>query len=280
MPASDNVAQALDFTLQNNVQSGAQLLNGTAAQVGGLSSMTLEVSGASFAATVVVEGTIGGSQWDGLPVINLTTGQVVLPSAGITATGKYLVPLANVGQVRARIQAIPSGSCTVVAKASAADPPYVLVASPATATPAPANVSQIAGAALALGQQAAAASLPVVIASNQPLVPVSIQAGFLAASSSTPMPCQDVNLEAIGGTTADAAAASVAGDVAGSLIAQLKALVRMGTQLDVLLRGWKRSELAALRALARALSAQAGAYIPVGGDDDTDGEDVGGGGSM
>lgn len=272
MASSDNVmGPAQDITLQNNVLAGAIALNGVAWLIGGAQSVTIEVTGTNFAATVIPEGWVN-SRWDQLLSINLQTGQVIPLGQSITAVGKYLVPTPNIGQFRARIGAIPSGSCNVDAKASASDPPYVLMVSPgSTATPQPGNLQQIGGVALALGAAPVASCVPVTLASNQPGIAVNIVGGLAVASAASPMPVTDAAIEVFAGTVNDPAAVRTDSDTAGSLIAQMRGVVKQLALFNEIFRGWAAAQRRTEQAIARLLSTQVGAFLPLGGDDDTDG---------
>lgn len=165
----NNIAPfALDATLQSAVSVNG---NGTVMNVGGLTGVTLQVTGA-FVATINPEGTLDDATWPtpGLFFINLTTGIV---AQTITAPGLYFIPTPGIDQFRTRVSGYVSGAVTVTAKGTNGPSPFLLVLSPPGSTPAPTSISAIGGTAMSLGQAAMAGSMPVVMASNQAAIPVS-----------------------------------------------------------------------------------------------------------
>jgi hypothetical protein len=90
--------------------------NGTAIDVGGLSTVSFQVTG-TFSATLTFESSVDGATWSAMTVRNQATG-----SDGTTATsaGIYLANAAALSKVRARVSAYASGSVTVLARATLA----------------------------------------------------------------------------------------------------------------------------------------------------------------
>lgn len=172
---ANNQALAFDATLQNNATGAG---NGTVFNVGGLTFVTLQVTGV-FVGTINPEGTIDDTNWISLFAINMTNG---LLTNTITATGLYLIPVAGCDQFRARIGPYTSGLPTVTAKGSNAGSPFNIVTSGAGSTALPQNLMQVGSSAIALGQAAMGSSIPVAIASNQSPVPVTIPAGLTIAA--------------------------------------------------------------------------------------------------
>jgi len=209
----NDVAFALDTTLHSSAQANG---NGATFNVGGLTGVTLQVTG-TFSANLYPEGTLDGSTWPspGLIAINLATGQT---ATTITAAGLYFVPVPGIDQFRLRIGSYVSGAVTVTAKGLAVTSPFLLAApAPAGGTPAAQDLRQVGGTTLALGQAAAAASIPVVIASNQSNLPTSGAADVTAAVS--------ISGQGTGAQVACAGLQSVGVVLTGSWTATLKAQV-------------------------------------------------------
>ena len=182
--------------------------NGTAMDVGGLAAVGVQIEGV-VAETITFEGTIDGSTWYAVQVVNLNSGAV---GTTATADGLYLAPMAGIDQFRCRISTADGGSVTATGKGvvnaagmsladidiqaaeafTLADGANIALGT-TTDAPASPTVAETAAAKTsislwkgiknilillnakfaALGQAAMAASMPVAIANNQSAVPVS-----------------------------------------------------------------------------------------------------------
>lgn len=96
--------------------------NGTAMDVGGLSTVGVQVTG-TFVGTITWEGTIDETNWVAVRALNLNTGAVATTA---TAAGLVQIPVAGLSQLRARVSAYTSGSITAVARGIFASPGYAL----------------------------------------------------------------------------------------------------------------------------------------------------------
>lgn len=96
-------------TLQNAAEATG---NGTAFDVDGYGVGRLVVSG-TFSATIVPEGSIDGTNYFAIPVVDISTGVSAL---SITAKGNYLVNCQGLSNIRARISGYTSGTVTVLAR--------------------------------------------------------------------------------------------------------------------------------------------------------------------
>lgn len=96
-------------TLQNAAEATG---NGTAFDVDGYGVGRLVVSG-TFSATIVPEGSIDGTNYFAIPVVDISTGVSAL---SITAKGNYLVNCQGLSNIRARISDYTSGTVTVLAR--------------------------------------------------------------------------------------------------------------------------------------------------------------------
>lgn len=83
--------------------------NGTAADVKGLSHLSMQVVG-TFSGTITFEATVDAANWASVQVHNIATGAV---STTATAAGIYTCGVAGLYQVRARVSTWVSGSITV-----------------------------------------------------------------------------------------------------------------------------------------------------------------------
>lgn len=173
---SNNVAFATDLVLQNAAGTNG---NGAAMSVGGMGTVTIQVTG-TFGLTVVPEGNVDGT-WLPLLCVNLANG--IVTAGTITAAGTYLIPLSGSDQFRARVSAYVSGTVTVTAKAPSGAPGLVIVTGTPSGTPVPVNLNQVGNATLGIGQQSMQQSIPVVIASNQSNLPTTGAADVTAAVS-------------------------------------------------------------------------------------------------
>ena len=100
---------AFEFTFQSAAVANG---NGTAADVGGLAAVGVQVEGITTA-TVNFEATIDGSTWYAVQGVNLNDGAV---ATSTTADALFLVPVAGVDQLRCRISGWSVGTITVTGK--------------------------------------------------------------------------------------------------------------------------------------------------------------------
>lgn len=89
--------------------------NGTAIDIGGLSSLVMQITG-TFVGTVTFEATINNTDWVAVQIKNRNSGKL---STITTGTGLYSLSVAGLLKVRARISAYTSGSVTVEGYATA-----------------------------------------------------------------------------------------------------------------------------------------------------------------
>lgn len=102
----------------DTLQSGATATgNGTAMDVGGLSIVGLAVEGITTA-TVTIEGSIDGTNYYAVRAYNPTAGSV---ASAVTADGIWVVPVAGLDKLRARVSAYTAGTIVVTGKAMVAD---------------------------------------------------------------------------------------------------------------------------------------------------------------
>lgn len=97
------------FTLQS---AAAATGNGTEADVKGLTALALQVTG-TFSATVTWEGTLDGTNWIAIVVLNRNAGTQATTA---TAAGLYLANVAGLALFRARVSAFTSGAVTVTGR--------------------------------------------------------------------------------------------------------------------------------------------------------------------
>jgi hypothetical protein len=130
--------------------------------------------------TIVFEATVDGATWAAVNGVVPDTGVEV---SSTTVNGIWIIACAGFNQVRLRGNVVGSGSASVFLEASVAtqivilgDPlptgSNVIGAVIQSGGPWTQNLTQVGGSAVALGQAAMAASIPVVIASDQSAVPV------------------------------------------------------------------------------------------------------------
>lgn len=127
-------------TLQSSAVANG---NGTAVNVGGLASVVLEVSGLGTA-TITPQGVVvdATANWTNLPCVNVGTGAVIPPGAGITSNGKYLVPVAGFSQIQCPITSYSGGTINVTSCGTQFDPPAAIAyPQPPAAVTAGANVA-------------------------------------------------------------------------------------------------------------------------------------------
>ena len=100
---------AVDVTFQDGATGTG---NGTAVTIGGLTTVGLQVVGITNA-TVTCEGTLDGTNWVAIQVVNLADGSL---GTSTTADGLFLAPVAGLGQLRCRVSAYVAGTITVTGK--------------------------------------------------------------------------------------------------------------------------------------------------------------------
>lgn len=101
------------MVFNETLQSGATATgNGTAMSVGGLATVGLAVEGITTA-TVTIEGSIDGTNYYAVLAYNPTAGSV---ASAVTADGIWIVPVAGLDKLRARVSAYTSGTIVVTAK--------------------------------------------------------------------------------------------------------------------------------------------------------------------
>ena len=107
-------ALAIDHVFQSAAVATG---NGTALDAGGLGLVGVQVEGITTA-TVTFEGTIDGSTWYAVRVLNVTSGAYATTA---TADALVQVPVAGLDQLRARVSAWTSGTINVTGLAVAND---------------------------------------------------------------------------------------------------------------------------------------------------------------
>ena len=177
---SNNVAPAVDATLQAAATGNGP---GTPMSVGGLSGVLLQVSG-SASCTVTPQVALPGQAYVAVPCVNIVTGAIVPAATGIAANGLYFVPLSGADQLEAVVSGLTTGAVTVTGKGIEGPPPWQMSALQASGSivgsvnqgnpPWTQNLTAVGGTAVAAGQAAMAASVPVAIASNQSNVPENV----------------------------------------------------------------------------------------------------------
>jgi hypothetical protein len=157
--------------------------------------VTLGVSG-TFNATVIVEGTADGINWNALTVFPFGSG---VGQANITATGVYQVVTSGLINIRARVSVYVSGAVLITEQASSSS--TTAGASSVTALfPLPGNANTAAGANQSGGIQAYDGTtnmVPLTETSNALDVNLKTQAGGLTVNSK-------ISASATGGYTATA----------------------------------------------------------------------------
>ncbi len=104
-----NKVQAFEHTFHSGTKTTG---NGTAMDVGGLSGVAVQISGIS-SDTITWEATIDGSNWVAVRAMNANDGAVATTA---TADGIYIVPVAGLDQLRARVSTHGSGTINAVGK--------------------------------------------------------------------------------------------------------------------------------------------------------------------
>jgi len=154
--------------------------DGTVLVCEGMAVVRFQVSG-TFVGTVTFETSINETNWDALECANQSDGSVATTA---TATGTYKGDIAGCKLVRARVSAWTSGTITVVGLAVAVGGGGVS-ADIDIAGQEDMNVAEVGGSAIALGQAAMAASMPVVIASDQTDVPITLDSEAVVLGAGT-----------------------------------------------------------------------------------------------
>jgi len=104
------LAGGLSATLQNAATVAG---DGTEATLSGQSQSTLSVEGTATSFTIVVEGSVDGANWHTLEVVKRGSMDIL---QSVTAKGIYVVDLAGLSSLRARISAVAGGSVTVLVR--------------------------------------------------------------------------------------------------------------------------------------------------------------------
>lgn len=104
------MSATLSATLQN---AAAAPGNGTPADLEGQNQATLSVEGTASSFTVIVEGSVDGTNWHALEVVKRGSLDI---TQNITAKGIYVVDLGGLSKLRARISAVAGGDVTVLAR--------------------------------------------------------------------------------------------------------------------------------------------------------------------
>lgn len=108
------LAQTRPYSISETLQGAATVTgNGTETILAGQTQAALSVEGSATSFTVVVEGSVDGINWHMLEVVE--RGSLVITES-ITAKGIYVVDLAGLTNLRARISAIVGGNVTVLAR--------------------------------------------------------------------------------------------------------------------------------------------------------------------
>jgi len=145
VPVSQKASTSASITLQS---AAAATGNGTVLTVDGYSAVILTVSG-TFVGTVTFEGTEDGTNYSALSALQLGTNTI---ATSTTTTGLFEVTVAGLVNVRARVSAYTSGNITVTGHAV-----------PVPYAPKVTSESRLPSA---LGQAAAASSLPVTLSNE------------------------------------------------------------------------------------------------------------------
>lgn len=159
------------------------------AATNGCSSIVFIVTG-TWVATLTIQGSVDGTNFVTTPGVLATGGRVTL----VSANQNIIVPCGGFQKVRLTATAYTSGTATINYDTSLGinatvvfnnDPGDLQVAQGnAGSQPWLENLTQIGGTALALGQTTMAASIPVVIASNQSTQNIQIEPTARAVYSS------------------------------------------------------------------------------------------------
>ncbi len=134
--------------------------------VSGMGGVAIQVQG-TFTGTITFEASVQGQDFAPFRVTPSDTTTAVTTA---TATGLWVGSTVGYLVVRARMSSYTSGKAIVHLQAELASPGG---SSSGGGAGSDVNLIEVGGAAIALGQAAMAASLPVVIASNQTAIPVS-----------------------------------------------------------------------------------------------------------
>lgn len=114
--ASDQSAVAVNQAGVSATGSLAALNAAVALSLTGMTGFALDVRG-TFVATIVVEGTVDGTNWITLSVVPIGAALNVAQVASVTAAGAWWGNANGLQQVRARASAYTSGSATIVLRA-------------------------------------------------------------------------------------------------------------------------------------------------------------------
>src|SRR5580765_5030033 len=156
MPDSAALSSAIVLGAANDVaQMGVSGYGGVAFQIQG-----------TFSGTITFEGSVQGSEFKSLRVTATDSSSAVTTA---TTTGVYVGSAVGLTVVRARMSSYSSGGASVLIRADVASPGGAGGGGAASDV----NIADVGGAAIALGQAAMAASLPVVIASDQTAIPIT-----------------------------------------------------------------------------------------------------------
>lgn len=138
--------------------------------VNGAGTLALGI-GTTTTGTMIIEVTADGTTWVTAVAYDIVS--AVFVSAAFTPTigHVYLVSVNGMDQARIRTASTLGATVANVWTFSAGD---VIQLAPSTAATGAVNLTQVGGSSISLGQAAMAASLPVVIASNQTNLPANI----------------------------------------------------------------------------------------------------------
>lgn len=149
--------------------------------VAGLGGVAIQVQ-STFTGTITFEATVQGQDFTAFRVtpVNSST-----PTTTTTTTGLWVGSTVGFLAVRARMSSYGSGRATILMRA---DVPSPGGAGGGGGTGSDVNLIEVGGAAIALGQAVMAASVPVVMASDQTPIPIS---GSITASNPSVGPTGD-----------------------------------------------------------------------------------------
>lgn len=158
--------------------------NGDVMDVLGYPATSFQVYGTFAGGTdVIIEFLTGLSTWLPLPVTNASDG-VVTTTGIISAAGTYIANTAGLQKVRARVlNYAGADSINVVATAVCEASGVTVGGSSGGGGGGDVNLVEVGGAAIDLGQEAMAASIPVVIASNQSNLNVVVASALPAGTN-------------------------------------------------------------------------------------------------
>lgn len=154
----------------NPANLGTANNSASAVDVNGAGTLGIEIS-TTTTGTFVVEVTADGTTWIAAMTYDVA-GLAFVTATSLTPTqGKvYVVSVNGMRQARLRTNATLGATVAHTLTLSAGD---VVNVSPSGGTAGSVNLTQVGGSAIAIGQAAMAASLPVVIANNQSNVPTN-----------------------------------------------------------------------------------------------------------